>query len=152
MAFIFSENEEVAIIAAIQAAEARTSGEIRLHVEPHCKDEAETAQPDGDAFERALKLFVQLQMHRTKAQNGVLFYLAYESHKFAIVADVGINAKVPEDFWEHIKDNMQAHFKEKRFLEGIKEGIAAAGEALSQYFPADDKDSANELTDEISKS
>jgi uncharacterized membrane protein len=36
-------------------------------------------------------------------------------------------------------------------LEGIKEGIAAAGEALSQYFPADDKDNTNELTDEISK-
>jgi uncharacterized membrane protein len=151
MAFIFSENEEVAIIAAIQAAELKTTGEIRLHVEPHCKDEAENEQPDGDAFERALNLFAQLGMHRTKAQNGVLFYLAYESRKFAIIADVGINTKVPEDFWEGIKDKMEAHFKQKRFLQGIEEGITAAGEQLGKYFPAEGEENTNELTDEISK-
>jgi len=47
---LFSRAEERRIIAAIQAAEHETSGEIRLHVEAHCAD---------DAYARAREVFVQ---------------------------------------------------------------------------------------------
>lgn len=151
MEFIFTLEQEAQIISAIQTAESHTTGEIRLHVEPHCKDENVAAMPEADAFERALALFSELGMHRTKAQNGVLFYLAYASHKFAIVADTGINSKVPTDFWESIKENMEVHFKKGAFVAGLSEGILAAGQQLKTYFPADNKPNTNELSDDISK-
>jgi uncharacterized membrane protein len=151
MEFIFTDEQEAQIISAIQTAESHTTGEIRLHVEPYCKDENVAAMPEADPFERALNLFAELGMHRTKAQNGVLFYLAYASHKFAIVADAGINNKVPTDFWEAIKENMEVQFKKGAFVAGLREGILAAGQQLKTYFPAGAKANPNELSDDISK-
>lgn len=141
--FFFNEEEERRIIDAIRKAEDHTSGEIRVHVEPQCK---------GDSFERALELFAELEMHQTQLHNGVLFYLAYESHKFSIVADEGINQAVPENFWEEIKDMMQEKFKNKEFILGLSEGILLTGEQLKTYFPIDEKGDQNELSDDISTS
>jgi uncharacterized membrane protein len=78
----------------------------------------------------------------------VLFYLAMQDHKFAILGDGGINAKVPKDFWDHIKESMVTHFKEGMFAEGIEKGIAMAGKALAEHFPYQDGD-VNELSDDI---
>ena len=81
-------------------------------------------------------------------RNGVLFYLALASQKFAVIGDAGINSKVPDDFWNGIKDNMQQHFAAGRFVTGLREGIARSGEALKEYFPHMSGD-RNELSDEI---
>lgn len=136
----FTKKQEEEIINAIKTAETNTSGEIKVHVESKC---------EGDAFGRGLQVFGELEMHKTEARNGVLFYLATKDHKFAIVADEGINAVVSDNFWDNIKDDMQVHFKAKAFTEGLSEGILAAGEELKTHFPyqSDDK---NELSDDIS--
>jgi len=139
----FKPEEEDQLIAAIREAEAKSSGEIRVHVEPKFKGE--------DAFARALVCFKELEMQKTKQQNGVLFYLAYEQHKFAIVADQGINAVVPADFWDEIRDNLHTAFQKKQFLEGLKAAILQTGEQLKAHFPHAGDDDQNELPDEISK-
>src|SRR6478735_3091048 len=86
----FTETEQQQIIEAIKQAELNTSGEIRLHIEPTC---------DGDPYERAQKVFESLGMQTTELKNGVLFYLAYKSKKFAIIGDKGIHEKVSQQFW-----------------------------------------------------
>jgi len=78
-----------------------------------------------------------------------LFYLAIADHKFAILGDAGINQKVPENFWEEIKEEMTASFKEGKFTEGLSTGIKKAGEQLKHHFPWQEDD-VNELSDEIS--
>jgi uncharacterized membrane protein len=88
-------------------------------------------------------------MDKTDMRNGVLFYLAVESKKFAIIGDTGINTTVPENFWGDIKDKMTVHFKEERFTQGLIEGIEMAGEKLKKHFPRH-LDDINELSDEIS--
>ena len=103
----------------------------------------------GDVLDRAAYLFETLNMHKTKERNGVLFYLALESKKFAILGDSGINAQVPENFWDHIKEEMGEHFKKANFTEGLTSGIVIAGEQLKKHFPYKEDD-VNELTDEIS--
>ncbi len=137
----FTQEQEAEIVAAIQAAERNTSGEIRVHVEAHCK---------GDAFKRGLQVFKQLHMHETQLRNGVLFYLATKDHKFAIIGDEGINAKVPTGFWNEIRDTMQSAFKKGQFTAGLCAGIAASGNALKAYFPYNEEDDVNELPDSIS--
>jgi len=89
-------------------------------------------------------------MHKTKLRNGVLFYLSLKDHKFAILGDVGINVKVPENFWDTIKEAMLVEFKEGRLTEGLVKGIGMAGEQLSAHFPFDPNPDTNELSDEIS--
>lgn len=136
----FTREEQQRIVAAIKEAELNTSGEIRVHIENRCKEET---------IERAAELFYELKMDHTAARNGILFYLAVKDHKFAVIGDEGINRKVEHDFWNDIKDEMIANFKENRFAEGVISGILKCGEKLKTYFPYQDDD-VNELNDEIS--
>jgi len=140
VADFFTEQEKKQITDAIKAAELNTSGEIRVHVEGRCKD---------DVLDCAAYWFEQLKMHKTAARNGVLFYLAVTDRKFAILGDAGINAKVPDDFWEATKELMLSRFKEGRFADGLSEGIRMAGRQLKEHFPHQDDD-VNELSDDIS--
>ena len=137
-----SQTEEEAIVAAIQSAEKATSGEIRVHLEAHCAE--------GDAMKRAQVLFHELEMDATAEQNGVLIYLAYQDHLFAIIGDRGINNTVPSDFWESTATIMSRHFANGSFADGLIHGIEHAGQQLSIHFPYS-KDDKNELDDSISK-
>lgn len=136
----FSREEKQRIKAAVGAAELNTSGEIRVHLESRCK---------GDVLDRAAYIFEKLAMHKTEQRNGVLFYLAVEDHKFAILGDAGINAVTHEDFWDEIKAKMLSEFQEQRFCDGLETGIRMAGEQLKEHFPYQEGD-VNELPDDIS--
>lgn len=136
----FSREEKTKIKQAILNAELDTSGEIRVHIENHCED---------DARDRAAVVFEKLKMHNTKLRNGVLFYLAVKDRKFAILGDKGINAATGDDFWDRIKDKMKAEFSEGNYAEGLASGITMAGQQLKKHFPHQ-TDDINELSDEIS--
>jgi uncharacterized membrane protein len=136
----FSKEEQLKIKKAILNAELDTSGEIRVHIESNCK---------VDVLDRASFLFSKLGMDKTDLHNGVLFYLAVNSKKFAIIGDKGINKEVPENFWQEINEKMSAKFKIGEYTEGMSEGIALAGVRLKKHFPHH-IDDINELSDEIS--
>jgi len=136
---LFTEQEQEQIASAISEAEKATSGEIRIAVEKHCQ---------GDAFERATSYFSKLDMDKTSRHNGVLIYLAYEDHKFAVIGDSGINKLVPADFWETTNVAMKAHFASGNLAQGIIAGVVLAGEKLATYFPSQ-HDDVNELPNEI---
>ena len=136
----FSEEQKKAISEAIAKAEHNTSGEICVHIETKCK---------ADVLDRAAKIFSKLKIDKTKLRNGVLFYLAVEDKKFAVLGDQGINTAVPPDFWNNTKEHMLAKFKEQKFTEGLCEGIEMAGKQLKEYFPHQ-KNDVNELPNEVS--
>jgi uncharacterized membrane protein len=135
-----SKEEESKIIDAIASAEKNTSGEIRVHIEKKCKN---------DVLDRSAFIFAKLKIHKTALRNGVLFYLAIEDKKFAILGDTGINNVVPDGFWDHIKDEMAKEFSQLKFADGLIKGIDMAGEKLKSFFPYQ-KDDVNELPDDIS--
>ena len=135
-----SLEEKERIKSAVNEAELNTSGEIRVHLDNHCKE---------DVMDRAAWWFEKLEMQGTEQRNGVLFYLAVKDHKFAILGDAGVNALTPDNFWDSIKETMAKHFLEGDFSTGLKEGILLAGVALKDHFPYQDGD-VNELSDDIS--
>jgi uncharacterized membrane protein len=136
----FSPEDQQKIVEAIKIAELNTSGEIKVHIESHCK---------YDVIDRAADVFNKLGMANTTLRNGVLIYLAITDHRFAIIGDKGINEKVPDHFWADTRDTMQKKFKEQRFTDGLVEGIIKAGEQLKSHFPYSKSDT-NELNDQIS--
>lgn len=138
----FTPAEETAIVKAIQLAETHTSGEIRVHIEPVF---------EGDVMDRAKAVFNELKMYQTEQRNGVLFYVATKTRKFALLGDKGIYEKVPEDFWESTKNKVIKQFKQGAYAQGLIEGIQEAGIQLKTYFAYDHSNDQNELTDEISK-
>lgn len=135
--------QESQLMAAIQSAESATSGEVRIHLEKTCR---------GDASQRAQHWFKALKMHRTDARNGILFYLALESHQFAVWGDQGIHQAVGQNFWSGIRDNMIPVLQTGDWAKALCAGIATAGDALAEHFPHAGDDDVNELSDEITKS
>ena len=135
-----NDQEKTDILAAIADAELQTSGEICLHVESRCT---------GDVLDRAAKVFETLTMHKTELRNGVLFYLATEDRMFAILGDGGINAAVPDGFWNEVKDIVIGGLALGKPAEGLAAGIRLAGRQLSSHFPVKAND-ANELSNDIS--
>jgi len=136
----FTKEQQDQILAAVKEAEEETSGEIRVHIETSFT---------GDLMDRAAWIFNKLGMKKTAERNGILFYLAVENRKFAVIGDAGIHAKVPEGFWEGISNSMTDYFREGKFTEGLTEGILTAGRQLREHFPHM-SDDVNELPDEIS--
>lgn len=136
----FTESDRQQIIKAIQEAEKNTSGEVRVHIDRTCKE---------DVLDRAAYWFKQLDMHKTALRNGVLFYLAFEDHKFAVLGDAGINQKVADNFWDSVKGLMLDYFKKGEFAKGLSKGIIECGEQLKKHFPYQ-QDDVNELSDDIS--
>lgn len=136
----FTESQKEAMVAAIRQAEKDTSGEIRIHFENHCKKEV---------LDQAADVFAELKMHTTTERNGVLIYVALEDKKLAILGDAGINAKVPDNFWDDVKSRMVELFKQGEIAEGVCQAAIEVGKHLKQFFPYQ-KDDVNELSDDIS--
>lgn len=136
-----SKEEEQDIVRAILEAEKNTSGEIRVHIEAHTR---------LNHIDRAKEVFQILKMGNTKEENGVLIYVAVNDRKFSIYGDRGIDKVVPDNFWDSIRDAIQAQFKKNDFKQGIIDGIEMAGKELQTYFPWQRGD-INELRDEVSK-
>ncbi|MFZ4401080.1 MAG: TPM domain-containing protein [Bacteroidales bacterium] len=136
----FSKEQKEDINQAILNAELDTSGEIRIHIENNCP---------GEVLDRSALVFEKLGMKKTELRNAVLIYLALNHRKFSIIGDAGINAVVPENFWDSIKEEMLIHFREARFTEGLLFAITKTGEQLKKYFPHQ-MDDIDELSNEIS--
>ena len=137
-----SPAEDAALVAAIRQAEVTTSGEIRVHLEDTC--------PTPEPLDRAAQVFAELNMHKTAARNGVLFYLAWKSRQFAVIGDAAINAAVPDEFWEATKEAVLAQFRQEKYVLGLERGITMVGEQLLRYFPYDASTDKKELDDAIS--
>jgi len=133
--------DEQQVVNAIKEAENNTSGEIRVHIENTC---------DLNVLDRATQVFAYLHMHQTALRNGVLFYVALKSHKFAVLGDAGINAVVPPNFWNEITSLVIGYFKQEKYAEGLAKGILMAGEQLKAYFPHKGESDVNELKNDIS--
>ena len=125
---------------AIGAAERRTSGELRVHLEDHIEE---------DVLDHAAYVFEELGMHRTRDRNGVLVYVAVADRQVAVLGDSGINEQVPEGFWTDVVGLLKLHFAAGRHAEGLVEAVHLIGEKLSSFFPLREDDT-NELSNEVS--
>lgn len=125
---------------AIQEAEKRTSGEIRVSLSPLFW---------GNVRKAAERAFVRLGMTATKDRNGVLFFVVPARRQFVVLGDSGIHQKVGQEFWHHIVSTVTAKFKKGDFTAGLIAGIQAVGEDLARHFPYDAATDTNELPDDV---
>jgi len=127
------------IVAAIRAAEQKTSGEIRVFI---------SRKKPEDAVAAAQKVFMKLGMTRTRERNGVLVFVAPRARKLAVIGDEGVHKRCGEEFWRQMAEEMSGHFKASRFTEGIVHVVRKAGELLAEHFPRR-PDDRNELPDRV---
>ena len=137
----FTAEEKHRIVDAVQQAEQRTSGEIRVFVESRCKY--------MDAIDQAAEIFFGLEMQKTEQRNGVLIYVALKDRQLAVFGDEGIHQKVGDEYWKDKVKKMISNFNRNDYAEGIRQCVLEVGEALHAHFPYDRQIDKNELPDEI---
>ncbi len=133
-----SRLDHKAISDAIAAAEATTSGEIRVFIQ---RGEI------GEPLMTAEKKFQELGMHKTAARNAILIFVAPRAQKFAVVGDEAVHQKCGAEYWQRLVGTMREHFKREEFTDALVEAIQSAGNLLAQHFPRQ-SDDRNELSDE----
>ena len=141
MANVFSKFDSDRIVAAIAAAEKKTSGEVRVHV---------TRRVPKDLEERALRRFHLLGMTKTAERNGVLIYIAPRARRFRILGDAAIHERCGADFWKEVASAMEESFRRGALTEGVVRGVERVGEVLARHFPrlAGDRDELPNTIDE----
>jgi uncharacterized membrane protein len=142
-----TESDFDAITQAIRAAEARTSAEIRVHLERRVPRRPFGSAPD--VLSRAQHVFRRLGMHRTVERHGVLVYIAVEERRLAVIGDEGIHGRVGEHHWSRVRDLMLEKLRENAPREALERALDELGRSLAQHYPRR-PDDRNELSDEVS--
>jgi putative membrane protein len=102
---------------------------------------------EEEVREAALTGFFKEELYRTRDETGVLIFISIFEHKVWVLADKGINAKVPEGHWEGIVSHIVDGIKNRRQGAAICEAVTKAGELLKANFPIkpDDTDELKNL-------
>lgn len=200
----FTEEEQTRIKAAVQACEARTSGEVVPVIVDAAYDYPKTEIIGGGSFamglallvtflstndshwifpaaflvlyypclllvrhlpalkralisplefdaevrEKALVTFVEHGIYRTRGGSGILILISLFEHRVFVLADAGINERVPLHTWEEIVATVTKGIVEKHACEALCQAISRCGDLLAHEFPRQDDDH-NELPDLI---
>jgi uncharacterized membrane protein len=135
--------DDAEIVSAIQAAERKTSGEIRVFVSSRKVLRTGVEKHAGILFEK-------LGMTATQDRNAVLLYFAPYSQQYAIVGDTGIHEKCGEAVWHEVASTMRVRLQSGRFTEAAVEAIRTIGEVLARYFPRSPED-RDELPNKVER-
>jgi uncharacterized membrane protein len=133
--------DDARISEAIDAAEKRTSGEIRVFV-------SSRDLGDADVITRAAARFEKLGMTATLERNGVLLYFVPRAQKFAVIGDRAIHEKCGQPFWNEVIAAVSERLRKNELTDAIIAGVKRVGEVLARHFPRR-PDDQNELRNEV---
>ncbi len=117
----------------ISLSEQRHTGEIRIAVEAGLP--LSYLRRRASARERAITLFGKLRVWDTADNNGVLVYLLLAEHAIEIVADRGLHAALPADFWNALLQQIRPILVAGAYESALLQAIERIDLALSQHFP-----------------
>lgn len=100
------------------------------------------------AHRNAVSQFLASDIHLTTGRSGVLIFLSLAERHAEVIADAGINARVPQQRWDEIVAGLVGHAAAGRLVEGFEGAIAASGDLLAREFPRAQGD-FNELADRL---
>ena len=100
------------------------------------------------AHENALKQFLARNVHLTAERTGVLIFVSLAERYAEVVADAGINAKVPQDTWNAVVAGLIDHARKDKLADGFVSAVETVGQLLARHFPVKQGD-INELDDHL---
>ena len=139
-----STDELEEIQEEISFIEKQTSGEIRICFKARRGIFDKKLSPR----DIALKEFYNLGVDKTADKTGVLIFILFSERKFEIVADEGINSKIPVEKWNFITTLLSDEFKNSNYKNGIIKCLNEIKEVLIKEFPVKSGD-IDELPNEI---
>jgi putative membrane protein len=103
---------------------------------------------DEEVEEATLTSFFLRGLYQTRERNGILLFISAFEHKVWILADKGINDKVPQGHWDDIVAELINGIRRKQAASAICNAVEAIGEDLKHHFPIQ-ADDTNELSNVI---
>ncbi|MBN2618931.1 MAG: TPM domain-containing protein [Spirochaetales bacterium] len=97
---------------------------------------------------RALRYFIESGTCYTKDRTGVLIFISELERKVILLADKGINDKIPQERWDGIVAEIILGIKGKMVVDSIVSAVIECGNILTDHFPIQ-SDDVNELSDDI---
>ncbi|HEX2227278.1 MAG TPA: TPM domain-containing protein [Candidatus Binatia bacterium] len=99
-------------------------------------------QRDAAVLQRSLAAFTAEGLHHTRDHTGILIFVSLLEHEVEVLADQGINEKVPTGTWDEVVRILTAELKAGRACEGFCKAIGRCGAILAEHFPraTDDRD------------
>jgi putative membrane protein len=94
----------------------------------------------AEVEERALVAFITHGLHRTREENGILILISLMERRVHVLADRGINAKVPTGTWDEIVATITKGLAEGNAADALCTAITRCGDLLAPQFPHRDDD------------
>jgi putative membrane protein len=88
----------------------------------------------------AMTAFHTYGLHRTRDMTGILIYVSIFERRIHVLADKGINDKVPPRTWDEIVEIIAEGIRNKTQGEAMARAVARCGELLQEHFPVQEDD------------
>ena len=131
----------------IAASEREHAGQLRFVVESAL--DWRDAWRGMSARERALEWFGLLRVWDTEDNTGVLVYVLLAERRIEIIADRGIDRRVPPRAWEEICAEVGGAMAKQQRMAGLETGLRRIHALLVEHAPRRDGPGINELPDEV---
>lgn len=106
------------------------------------------ARVQEEVVQRALQVFYEKGLHKTRDATGVLFFLSLLERKVWVLADQGIYQKISQETLNQHATSVATGIKEGRAAAALCQEIEKVGTILAQHFPIK-PDDTNELPNEV---
>ncbi len=98
--------------------------------------------------QRAVRHFMESGVYNTRDRTGILIFVSSLEHRVELLADSGIDEKIPQEKWDSIVGHIIAGVKSNQAVKHLCESIRECGTLLAEHFPIQ-ADDVNELKDDI---
>lgn len=104
----------------------------------------------AEVEEKAILSFFELGVHKTRDRTGILILISLFERRVQLLADEGINAKVPPEAWAEVVRTITAGLHDGKPCDALCAAIGCCADILEQHFPRR-SDDHNELPDLVVK-
>jgi putative membrane protein len=101
---------------------------VRFHIVPRRRMQQQ-------AHAEAVRQFLAQGLHKTENRTGVLIFASETEHYAEVLADEGINEKVPQQVWDDAVGVLIAAIAQRRAGDGFVGAIERCGAVLAHHFP-----------------
>ncbi|MCI7588784.1 MAG: TPM domain-containing protein [Spirochaetia bacterium] len=89
-------------------------------------------------YNRALQHFVESGVYATNNRSGILIFVSYMEREVRILADTGINEKIPHQLWNLIAVDLAEGLGTEDAAGAFIRAIERCGELLEEHFPLEE--------------
>lgn len=122
-----SPEERGQVEAGLLSAARHTRARMTLVID-------ETAAPEPTA--RARQCFQEWMIDEAERPTAILLYASAASWTHALAAGDTIRREAPAAFWEAVASDLDRHFAERRFCDGLFKALSQIALQLKHHYPA----------------